>query len=238
MSTRFPPGVKDKAFDLFVSQIRKPFISEDLSQLKLAAESLTGLEALWEHRAAFWLPPGTRPVRGMKFGILWSDMFRWTRALVNALFNDLIDEDTSVVAIASTFILFRDIDLIHILPIFADPIVFRLAFRLWLSDVGADDGQMSLRSHPLAIACAKQLDFKEDNTPFLDAGLAALDELDRLGGKKGELARIAIERLDAILEKASGDNKLLAVTSTINTLWIIAKEDDPYGNKKALLCIT
>ncbi len=74
MTSRFPSGVKDDAFDLFVKHIRKPCISEDLLQLKLAAESLTGLQALWEHRAAFWLPPDTRSNRGMKFGILWTDV--------------------------------------------------------------------------------------------------------------------------------------------------------------------
>jgi len=237
MTSRFPPGVKDDTFDLFVKYIRKPSscISEDLLQLKLAAESLTGLQALWEHRAAFWLPPDSRSNRGMKFGILWTDMFRWMCALVNALFNGSIDEDTSIVAIASTFILFRDLDLPHSHPIFAGPDVFRLAFRLWLSDKGAEAGCMSLRSEPLNILCAN-LDFTEDDTLalFLNAALEAFEDLGTTAGRNGEIAHIAIERLDAILLNASGTNKLRAVMSTINTLWIIAKEDDMYGNKKEL----
>lgn len=127
-----------------------------------------------------------------------------------------------------------DLQLMHTDPIFADPNVIRLSFRLWLSDDDADEGRMSLRSEPLAIACAKQLDFLEDNTPFLNAALDAYDQLDRTGGRNGELARIAIKRLDASLQKASGVERLREVMNTINTLWIIAKENDSYGNKREL----
>jgi len=225
-----PVGVQAVAFKLFIFYIRNPYVPDERPERKLirfhlSATSIIGFGALGK----FFFMVGKGHERARQVARFWDDAFRWMNVLVSLHREGTFTEtDTVHAACASMFLVMRDCNL---RSKFVDPAVFALAFRLWRDDVCADDGDMGEASLPLGIVCS-EMDLDTDNSRLLDAAVDAYEGMGSSGLTEGQLARIAIQRLDAELKRSPPRER--AICYHIDILWLFTKSDDSCGNKGAL----
>lgn len=219
------------AFKLFIFFIRNPYVPDEpperkLKRLQLSATSLIGFGALG--KMFFMFAKGYSHRNELER--FWDDAFRWMKILVD-LHRDGTFAETETVhaACASMFLVLADLNRKYILR--DDLKVFVLAFRLWMDDAPADDGEMGDASIPLGVLCS-QMELNLENEHFLDKVVEVCEEIGFKGAREGQLARRAIRRLNAELKRVPPRER--ALSFHLDILWPFTKDEDQYENRATL----
>ncbi|KLO17116.1 hypothetical protein SCHPADRAFT_181410 [Schizopora paradoxa] len=227
-----PSKHSDEAFEVFASHVKKPYVRKaplhrKHVQFQLVGRSLMGFNYLGKVHYM-------NHDNAVKLAKLWEDAFRWMKILLGVYLDGTYQASHGnevVSASGHAFIAFRNANLNMLKHIFHDPEVFKLAFRLWVDDTFADEGNMNSGSLPLSIMCS-EMKMDIDNAPLLAAAAEVYEELGYDDGEKGGMVTIAVRRL--VEELQGGEFRIGALCYLIEVLWLFAKDDDHYGNKKAL----